>query len=100
MVISLSGVPIEKIKQEERLKRREKLKSGTGNRDEKEKGSRRNGGTGRRKKTVNKENVLKLTKWIYCRKKILKKKYRKEVRKHMKGIGPVFLQIQEFLVII
>ena len=42
--------------------------------------------TGRRK-TVNKENVLKLTKMGYiASKKYCRKKYRKEVRKHMKGM--------------
>lgn len=62
MVISLSGVPVEKIKQEERLKKeRKSLRAEQENRDEKERfetewREREEG------KTVNKENVLKLTK--------------------------------------
>ena len=52
-------------------------------------------------KTENKENVLKLTKMGYiASKKYCRKKYRKEVRKHMKGIGPVFFANTGVLVII
>lgn len=101
MVISLSGVPVEKIKQEERLKKeRKSLRAEQENRDEKEKfetewREREEG------KTVNKENVLKLTKMGYiASKKYCRKKYRKEVRKHMKGIGPVFFANTGVLVII
>ena len=101
MVISLSGVPVEKIKQEERLKKeRKSLRAEQENRDEKERfetewREREEG------KTVNKENVLKLTKMGYiASKKYCRKKYRKEVRKHMKGIGPVFFANTGVLVII